>query len=89
MDQTRHTEYKDFVNDAYDYPEGLNHMHSRLHKRIRQRLAKRIIKNIGIFAGVFILFTMAVNRSDAFAQVVSQIPVISNLAEYVKSHISN
>lgn len=84
MKPERHTEYNDFIERAYDYPDELNHMASRLHTRIRKRIRRRILVSISSFILALLLFTTAINGSTVFAQMVDNIPVISSLAKYLK-----
>jgi uncharacterized membrane protein len=84
MSQDRNKEYEDTMRNACDYPEELEHMNNRLHNRIRKRLTRRFLTGLSVFAGVVALFTMAVNTSTVIAQTIDRIPVICDLAEYVK-----
>lgn len=84
MNQDRNTEYKDNMKDLCDYPEELENVKNRLNSRIKKRNARRFITSLSAFVGVATLFTAAVNTSTAFAQTINRIPIISNLAEFVK-----
>lgn len=84
MKSKRHTEYNDFIESAYDYPDELNHMTSRLHTRIRKRIRRRILTSISSFIIALLLFTTAINGSTVFAQMIDNIPVISSLVQYLK-----
>jgi Domain of unknown function (DUF4179) len=84
MNQDRHTQYQDIVTNASDYPLELDYLASRLHRRIKKRHAMRFVSSLSAFVGAIVLFTMAVNNSTVFAQVVDRIPIIGDLAEYIK-----
>ncbi len=84
MNQVRYTECEDIMRSAGDYPMELEHMNSRLRKKIRKRLARRCITGVGAFVGAVALFTAAVNTSTVIARTIERIPVIGDLAGYVK-----
>lgn len=77
--------WNDLINDSFKYPEKLNGVESRLEMRIIKvkRRKRAFVSSISSIAAC-ILFVLLVNTSTAFANAVSELPVIGKLAEYVK-----
>lgn len=84
MSQDRNTEYKDTLRKACDYPEELENIYNRLNSRIHKRRKRRFLTGLSAFAGVVALFTVAVNTSTVIAQTMEHIPIIGDLAEFVR-----
>ncbi|MDF2511921.1 MAG: hypothetical protein K0S04_1787 [Herbinix sp.] len=84
MNQVRYTEYQDTMRKSCDYPTELDYLNGRLHKKIRQRNARRFLTGMGAFVGAIVLFIAAINTSTVIAQTIERIPVIGDLAKYVR-----
>lgn len=82
--EDRIIEYKNVIMEAGDYPEELEHTTRRLKKRIRKGHLKRALTGLGVLAGAIILLTSAVNTSTVIAETIEQIPVIGDLAQFLR-----
>ena len=78
-------EWNDYIKQSYEYPEALSGVEERLKERIARNRIKRkaVFGSLSAVAAVFI-FIILVNTNAAFAGCVSNLPVIGNLAEFVK-----
>lgn len=85
MMKDRRQEWVDLLEESNKYPEGLLEVEDRLEKRLSKRHKKRsaFYSSLSAVAAVFI-FVVLVNTSAAFADGISQIPLLGKLAEYVK-----
>lgn len=84
MKEDRITEYKKIIMETEDYPEELESIVNRLQKKIRKGYRRCFLAGLCTFAGVTALFTAVVNTSTVIAETIYRIPVIGELAEYVK-----
>ncbi len=84
MNEDRITEYKKSIMEAEDYPDELESINNRLQKKIRKGYRRRFISGLCTIVGVALLFTAVVNTSTVIAESIYRIPVIGDLAEYVK-----
>jgi len=76
--------WNDLINGSFKYPKELDNVESRLEMRIiKAKRRKTLVSTISSMAAC-ILFVLLVNTSTAFANAVSELPVIGKLAEYVK-----
>lgn len=84
MSDKRET-WNDLLENSYEYPEALSGVEHRLEKRIakEQRKKRTLYSSLSAIVAVF-SFIILVNASTAFASIVSEIPVLGKLAEYVK-----
>ncbi|HSP47173.1 MAG TPA: DUF4179 domain-containing protein, partial [Clostridiaceae bacterium] len=74
-----------FLSESSDYPEGLAEVERRLDRRIMKEKRKKraLYSSLGTVAAS-LAFVLLVNTSTAFANSVSRIPVLSELADFVK-----
>ena len=84
MNEDRFTEYKKSILEAEDYPDELEFINNRLQNKIRRGYRRRLLAGLCTFAGAAALFTAVVNTPTVIAENIQQIPVIGDLAEYVK-----
>lgn len=80
----RNEEYNTLLAELEITPPELEHTVARAQarqKKVRRRRA--VLAPIGSFAAVFAAFALTVNLSPNFAQAVSGIPFLSDLAEFV------
>lgn len=78
-------QWDDLLKESYQYAEGLAGVEHRLEHRIIKKHRKRraIYSALSAVAAVFI-FMILVNTNTAFANGVSEIPLIGKLAEIVR-----
>ncbi|MFA5635786.1 MAG: DUF4179 domain-containing protein [Anaerovoracaceae bacterium] len=83
--EDRRQEWAVLIEQCNKYPEGLVEVEARLEKRLSKRHKKRnaFYSSLSAVAAVLI-FVVMVNTSAAFADGISQIPLLGKLAEYVK-----
>jgi len=81
----KNEKWNDCLDNSCEYPEALSGVEDRLEKRIVKEKRKRraLFSSISAVAAS-LLFVLLVNTSTAFASIVSEIPVIGKLAQYVK-----
>lgn len=84
MNDDRITEYKKSILEAEDYPDELEFINNRLQKKIRKGYRRRFMAGLCTIVGVALLFTAVVNTPTVIAESIYRIPVIGDLAEYVK-----
>lgn len=74
-----------FLEASSGYPEGLSDVEHRLERRIMKEKRKKraLYSSMGTIAAS-LAFVLLVNTSTAFANSVSRIPVLSELADFVK-----
>lgn len=73
------------IEKSFEYPEGLAHVEHRLEMRIqKEKRKKRAFVSFISSVAAAVLFIVLVNTSTAFAGIVSEIPLIGSIAEYVK-----
>ncbi|WMJ77264.1 MULTISPECIES: DUF4179 domain-containing protein [unclassified Sedimentibacter] len=72
-------------NKLFIYPDNLSGVEARFENRVKREKRKKrtILSSITAFAAS-ILFVFLININPAFANAVSDVPVIGRLAEYVK-----
>ena len=77
--------WNDLLNESFKYPEEICSVEKRLEMRIAKlkRKKRTLITSISTLAAS-LLFVLLVNTNTAFANAVSELPVIRNLAEFVK-----
>lgn len=77
--------WNDLLNESFKYPEEISSVEKRFEMRIAKlkRKKRTLITSISTLAAS-LLFVLLVNTSTAFANAIAELPVISNLAEFVK-----
>lgn len=77
--------WNDLINESFKYPEELSGVEARFQKRIikEKRKKRTFVSSISAMAAS-ILFIILINTNTAFANAVAELPLIGNLAEYVK-----
>jgi len=77
--------WKEFVDEASEYPETLSGVEYKLEKRIVKVRRKRraIYSSFSLVTAAF-LFVILVNTSTVFASGIANVPVIGKLAEFVR-----
>lgn len=83
--ENRNRNWETFLSESSDYPEGLSEVERRLDRRIMKEKRKKraLYSSMGTIAAS-LAFVLLVNTSTAFADSVSRIPVLSELADFVK-----
>lgn len=77
--------FNELINESFIYPEGLSGAEDRFRMRINKHRRKKRAFTASISAlAASLLFVLLVNTSTAFANVVAEMPVIGQLAEFVK-----
>ncbi len=86
LDFNKHNqEWQDFQKESMEYPQALADTEEKLLYRIKkQKRTKRTFAGSLSVAIAAILFILLVNTSTAFAHTIANIPVLAQLAEYVK-----
>ena len=80
----RNDEFFDLMNQLNDTPPELEDTVRRAQTRARgRRTLGRVMAPLGTVAAVFALFVVLVNTSPTFAQAMSDIPVLGDLAAAV------
>lgn len=81
----RNQEWQDFQKESIEYPQALAEAEEKLLHRIKKRnKTRRTFAGSLSVAAAAILFILLVNTSTAFAHTIANIPVLAQLAEYVK-----
>lgn len=76
-------QWNEYITEANNYPEALqNTIHKLEHRINKNRFAKLKVSLLSA-AAVFLLFIILVNTSTVFANGITNIPVLSTLAEFV------
>lgn len=75
----------ELINESYKYPKELSEVEVRFKNRIikEKRKKRTLVSSISALAAS-ILFIVLINTNTAFANAVAELPLIGNLAEYVK-----
>jgi hypothetical protein len=83
--ENRNRNWEAFLEASSDYPEGLAEVERRLDRRIlkEKRKKRALYSSLGTVAAS-LAFVLLVNTSTAFADSMSRIPVLSELADFVK-----
>ncbi len=82
---SRHEEWLNFQRESMDYPIALAEVEEKLLQKIKkQKRAKRTYASSFSVAAVALLFILLVNTSAAFAHSIANIPILAQLAEYVR-----
>lgn len=83
--ENKNRNWEAFLEASSDYPEGLADVERRLDRRIlkEKRKKRALYSSLGTVAAS-LAFVLLVNTSTAFANSVSRIPVLSELADFVK-----
>src|SRR5690606_28987319 len=77
--------WDDLIEESAAYPEDLDSMENRLQKRIgKDRSRARALSGSLSSVAVLMLFTFFVNTSTVFADSMANIPILSQLAEFVR-----
>ena len=78
-------EWNDFIEQASEYPEGLSGVEDRLKARIAggRKKRKAVFGSLSAVAAALI-FVVLVNVNTAFADSIADLPLIGDLAEFVK-----
>lgn len=77
--------WNDLMNESLKYPEELSGVEARFQKRIiKEKRKKRTLVSSITAMAASILFVILINTNTAFANAVAELPLIGNLAEYVK-----
>ena len=81
----RQQEWQDFLQESKEYPQALAEVERKLQQRIKkEKRTKNSFFASFSAAAVALLFIFLVNTSPAFAHTIANIPVLAQLAEYVK-----
>ncbi|MGD9568449.1 MAG: DUF4179 domain-containing protein [Sedimentibacter sp.] len=77
--------WNDIINESLKYPEALLGVEDRFQRRLIKEKRKRrtFVSSLSALAAS-ILFIILINTNTAFANAVAELPLIGNLAEYVK-----
>jgi hypothetical protein len=77
--------WNDLIDNSFKYPEELYSVEKRFEMRIiKMKKRRRIFIGSLSTVAASLLFVLLVNTSTAFANVVAELPLISNIAELVK-----
>lgn len=78
-------QWKDLLKESVKYPDGLSNVEERLENRIKKgkRKGKGIISSITAAAAA-VVFILLVNYSPAFADTIAEIPVLGQIADFVR-----
>lgn len=82
---SRKKEFDNFIEEANNYPNELDNLENRLQMKVESNRKRSIIQYFSLSAAACILvFVLLVNVNTAFAKVVSNIPILSEIADFVK-----
>lgn len=79
----RKDQWADLIKESSEYPDSLQKTVDKLNTRLRKENFRRWTRSSLIAAAVLLAFIILVNTSTAFAQGVSNIPILSAFAEFI------